>query len=100
MVLKLRRSSLICEKECSFSFLSGGDRTWTCVGALVCVLGTLMTSNEALIGLADGDVTRARSIARVVFNQRWIKGASLVVKGVPANPRPTNPVDDGVIEAF
>lgn len=61
--------------------------------------GTLMASNDALIGLSDGDVARARSIAPSVPNQRWCKDAIMVAKGVPANPRPVNPVDDGVIDA-
>ena len=59
-----------------------------------------MTTNEALIGLPDGDVTRARSIARLVPNQRWDKDAILAIRGVPANPRPRNPADDSVIESM
>ena len=57
-------------------------------------LGTLMSSNEALIALPDGDITRARSIARLVPNQRWNTEAILAIKGVPGRPRPRNPADD------
>jgi hypothetical protein len=63
-------------------------------------LGTRVTSNEALIGLADGDVTRARYVARRVPNQRWSKDAILSVRGVPAKPRTKNPSDESVIESM
>ena len=63
-------------------------------------LGTLMTSNEALIALPDGDVTRARSIARLIPSQRWMKEAVEAIRGVPARPRPKCPSDDSRIETF
>ena len=34
-------------------------------------LGTLMGSNECLVGLPNGDVTRARGVGRMRENQRW-----------------------------
>ena len=63
-------------------------------------LGTLMTSNEAVIALPDGEVTRSRAVARLVPSQRWRKEAILAIKGTPARPRPTNHADDARVEAF
>ena len=63
-------------------------------------LGTLMTSNGARTALPDGDVTRARSIARVVPSQRWNTEAVLAIRRVPADPRPKNPADDNAIETL
>ena len=34
-------------------------------------LGTVMSTNEALVGLPNGDVTRARGVARLRPDQRW-----------------------------
>ena len=61
-------------------------------------LGTLMVSNEALIGLPGGDVVRSRSVARLLPNQKWNREAVLAVKGTPAKPS-VGP-DDSSIESF
>ena len=57
-----------------------------------------MTSTEAIIGLPNGNVTRTRSIARLIPSQRWRKDAVLGVKGVPAKPSMFE--DDSVIESY
>ena len=44
-------------------------------------LGTMMTSNEAIIGLPNGDVTRPRSVARLVPSQRWRPEVMLKITG-------------------
>ena len=57
-----------------------------------------MTSNEALIGMPNGDVTRSRSIAMLVASQRWRREAVLAIQGAPAHP--SRGQDDSVIESF
>ena len=59
-----------------------------------------MTSNEAYIGLADGDVTCTRAVARRMAIQQWNRQAVLSIKGAPGKPRPRNPEDDAIIEAY
>ena len=59
-----------------------------------------MTSDDALIGLADGDAFRTRSVARRVPNKRWSNDAIIFVSCVPANPQPKNPFDGSVVESM
>ena len=61
-------------------------------------LGTLMTSNEAMIGLPNGDVCRARSVARLIPSNGWKKEAVLAIRGTPARPV-LKGEDDAVIES-
>ena len=57
-----------------------------------------MTSNDCLIGLPNGDVTRSRSIARLVPSQRWKKDAVLAIRGTPSRPLLRGD-DDSIIES-
>ena len=50
-------------------------------------LGTMMSSNEALIGLPNGDVTRARGIARIRPDQRWDLTLVNKLRGTPGSLR-------------
>ena len=61
-------------------------------------LGTMMTSTESIVGLPSGDVTRTRSIARLIPSQRWRKDAVLNITGVPA--KPTEGLDDSILESL
>ena len=61
--------------------------------------GTRMTSNEALLGLPNGDVVRTRSIARLVPSQRWKRESVLAIRGTPAKPV-LRGEDDTIIESF
>ena len=61
-------------------------------------LGTFMTTSEALVGLPNGDVTRTRSLARLVPSQRWRKSSILGINGVPAKPSVGE--DDCVLKSF
>ena len=62
-------------------------------------LGTMMTSNGAIIGLPNGDVTRARSVARLVPSQRWRAEAIMSIEGTPAKPTKSG-YDDAVLESL
>ena len=62
-------------------------------------LGTLMTSNEAIVGLPNGDVIRTNAIARLMPSQRWKPQAVLGITGTPAKPTAMD-YDDSIIESF
>ena len=62
------------------------------------VLGTMMASNEALIGLSNGDVTRARSIARIRPDQRWDLNLVNKLQGLPWQP--SRGPDDSILECL
>ena len=62
-------------------------------------LGTMMTPNEALIGLPNGDVARARSVARLIPSQQWRAEAILAIEGTPAKPTKSG-YDDSVLESL
>ena len=62
-------------------------------------LGTLMTSNEALVGLPNGDVIRTSSVARLIPSQRWKPEAILAITGTPARPTAQDDADS-IIEYF
>lgn len=55
-------------------------------------LGTLMSSNDSFIGLPNGDVTRARGIARIRPDQRWDGSRLQTITGVPGRPHDTDDV--------
>ena len=62
-------------------------------------LGTMMHSNEAWIGLPNGDVTRTASVARLIPSQKWNAQSVLGVTGTPARPTRSG-YDDSVIESY
>ena len=62
-------------------------------------LGTIMSSNEALIGLPNGDVTRARSVARLIPSQQWEPERILAITGTPAKPTASG-FDDAQLESL
>ena len=47
-------------------------------------LGNAQTTNEAFVGMANGDVVKSRSAVRVVEPSRWNQEAVLGVRGVPS----------------
>ena len=63
------------------------------------VLGTLMTSSEALIGMPNGDVTRTGAIARLIPNLNRRPGAMRAITGTLAKPTNSG-YDDAVIECL
>ena len=62
-------------------------------------LGTTMTSRDAIMGLPGGEVTRARSVARLIPSEKWRPEAILKITGTPARPNASG-IDDCVLEEF
>ena len=56
-----------------------------------------MSSNEAYVGLADGNVTRCRAITRVRADKRWRADLVANISGTPAQPSLV--ADDSLLEA-
>ena len=63
------------------------DHRWR-LGTFV---GLSTNSNEALIGIANGNIVKSRSVARVVQASRWDKDAVLAIKGIPGFLTPSGP---------
>ena len=61
-------------------------------------LGTLMGSNECLVGLPNGDVTRASGVSRVRADQRWKPRLLQDLTGTPGRPHSKD--DDSILESF
>ena len=61
-------------------------------------LGNMMSSNEAIVGLPNGDVTRARGIARIRPDQRWDLALVNKLQGFPWLP--SKGEDDSVLECM
>ena len=57
-------------------------------------LGTTMSSNECWIGLANGNVTRARSIMRLTPERRWSMERIQNITGTPLHPNPLDTEHD------
>ena len=57
-----------------------------------------MKSNESYIGLANGQVTRARGIARITANQRWSADRISCIAGTPGKPH--GGLDDSILEGL
>ena len=52
-------------------------------------LGNSQNSNEAFVGISNGNVIKSRSIVRVIAPSRWDKDTLSKVIGVPGNLTPT-----------
>ena len=63
-------------------------------------LGQANISNEAFIGLPNGNVAKSRSIVRVVPSGRWDKKSVLDLKGTPGKLTFNREGDEVDIEAF
>ena len=58
-------------------------------------LGNSQNSNEAFIGIGNGNVIKSRSVVRVVASQRWSKEAISKIVGIPGRLTPQGIEDIG-----
>ena len=56
-------------------------------------IGLSSNSNEAFIGLPNGNVVKSRSVARVMIANRWDKDAVLKIRGIPGSLNPAGAED-------